>query len=206
MLVPGSASRPRQVEGVNVRVRCATARQASGGAATVAPRPGRRRRPPQGSVAADGPLAPGAPAPSFVLETRPGQTLALADWIGRPIILAFYPGDWEEVSTDQLRQYQEALPDLRAFGAALLAISVDSAWSHAAFAAVRGLEFPLLADFEPKGAVALRYGTYNGALGRSERALFLLDSRGVIQWRHVSPPGVNPGVHGILTALELLSA
>jgi peroxiredoxin len=151
------------------------------------------------------PLGAGVVAPTFVLETRPGQTVALADLLGRPVIVAFYPGDWELVSTDQLQQYQEALAEFRALGATLLAISVDSPWSHVAFASGCGLEFPLLADFEPKGAVALRYRTYNRRLGRSERALFIVDGAGLIRWSYVAPPSVNPGVDGILTALETLA-
>jgi peroxiredoxin len=151
------------------------------------------------------PLGTGLVAPAFVLETRPGQTVALADLRGRPVILAFYPGDWELVSTDQLRQYQEGLADFRALGAALLAISVDSPWSHVAFASECGLDYPLLADFEPKGAVASRYGTYNHRLGCCERALFIVDGSGVIRWSYVGSPGVNPGVDGILTTLEALA-
>ena len=64
--------------------------------------------------------------------------------------------------------------------------------------------FPLLADFEPKGAVARAYGVYRASDGFSERALFVIDAEGVIRWSHVSPVGVNPGAEGILTALEAL--
>ena len=73
---------------------------------------------------------------------------------------------------------------------------------HAAFARDRNLHFPLLADFEPKGAVARQYGVYRDADGVSERALFVIDSEGVIHWSYVSPLGVNPGANGVLSALE----
>jgi len=78
-------------------------------------------------------------------------------------------------------------------------------FSHAAFAGDRRLHFPLLADFEPKGAVARKYGVYREADGFTERALFVLDAAGVIRWSFVSPVGVNPGADGIFDALEALT-
>src|SRR5205823_7974312 len=62
--------------------------------------------------------------------------------------------------------------------------------------------FPLLADFEPKGDVARRYGVYRDKDGVSERALFVIDADGKVHWSYVSPIGVNPGADGILSALE----
>jgi peroxiredoxin len=90
--------------------------------------------------------------------------------------------------------------------ATLIGISVDGAWCHAAFARDRKLHFPLLADFEPKGEVARRYGVYRDKDGVSERALFVIDAEGKIHWSYVSPLGVNPGADGILSALEDLQA
>jgi alkyl hydroperoxide reductase subunit AhpC len=66
------------------------------------------------------------------------------------------------------------------------------------------LRFPLLADFEPKGAVARLYGVYQSEAGVSERALFVIDAEGVIRWSYLSPIGINPGADGILEALENL--
>jgi peroxiredoxin len=102
--------------------------------------------------------------------------------------------------------YNEILPEFKRFNAQLFGISVDGKWSHLAFAKERKLHFPLLADFEPKGAVARLYGTYREQEGTSERALFVIDSDGVIRWSYVSPVGVNPGADGILNALEKLAA
>ena len=106
---------------------------------------------------------------------------------------------------DQVTLYNELLPEFRRFNAALLGISVDGVWCHLAFARDRKLRFPLLADFEPKGAVARTYGVYRQSDGVCERALFVLDAEGTIRWSYVSPIGVNPGADGILTALEDLS-
>jgi peroxiredoxin len=153
-------------------------------------------------TADEGPLLRGAVAPAFELPSTPDQSVALSDFQGKPVILAFYPEDWSPVCSDQLGLYQALLPEFRGFGAALLGISVDSAWSHLAFAKDRNLHFPLLSDFEPKGAVARAYHVYRDVAGTSERALFVIGADGVIQWSYVSPVGVNPGADGILRALE----
>jgi len=102
--------------------------------------------------------------------------------------------------------YNEMLGEFQEFDAELLGISVDGAWCHAAFARDRKLHFPLLADFEPKGAVARDYGVYRDKDGVCERALFVIDPEGIIRWSYVSPLGVNPGANGILTALEQLKS
>ena len=151
------------------------------------------------------PLPPGASAPDFTLHSTPDQTVSLHDFRGRPVILAFYPADWSPVCGDQMGLYNEILPEFRRAGAQLLGISVDGVWCHAAFAEQRKLHFPLLADFEPKGAVARSYGVYRQADGTSERALFVIDAEGVVRWSHVSPLGINPGADGILDALDKLA-
>jgi peroxiredoxin len=121
------------------------------------------------------------------------------------VILAFYPADWSPVCGDQMALYNQVLPEFRRHRAALLGISVDGAWCHSAFAQHRNLHFPLLADFEPKGAVARAYGAYRPQDGVAARALFVVDGDGVIRWSHLSPLGVNPGADGILDALESMT-
>ena len=146
----------------------------------------------------------GKQAPPFRLFSTPDQKLALRELRGRPVILAFYPADWSPVCSDQMALYNEILPEFEKHNAQLLGISVDGPWCHSAFSSSRKLRFPLLADFEPKGAVAQKYGVYQKKYGESQRALFVLDAKGVIRWRYVSPIGVNPGADGILKALESL--
>lgn len=150
-------------------------------------------------------LTPGTPAPSFTLRSTPDRTFSLAALRGLPVVLAFYPADWSPVCGDQMALYDEVLPEFRNYGAELLGISVDGAWCHAAFVRDRKLRFPLLADFEPKGAVARRYGAYREHDGTCERALFVIDADGVIRWSYRSPIAVNPGADGILNALESLT-
>jgi len=145
---------------------------------------------------AENALTPGKLAPNFKLHSTPDQFVSLSDFRGVPVILAFYPADWSPVCGDQMSLYNEILSEFRRHKAQLVGISVDGVWCHAAFAKDRNLHFPLLADFEPKGAVARAYGVYRQHDGTSERARFVIDSKGVIAWSYVSPLGINPGAEG----------
>jgi len=149
-------------------------------------------------------LGPGKKAPNFSLNTTPDQKISLAELRGQPVVLAFYPADWSPVCTDQLSLYAMVMPEFKKFNAEVLGISVDNVWSHLAFAKDRKLNFPLLADFEPKGEISRKFGAYKEKIGESARALFVLDEQGVVRWSHLSPDGVNPGADGILAALEQL--
>jgi peroxiredoxin len=152
------------------------------------------------------PLTAGTPAPDFRLPATTGRDISLRDFRGRSVVLVFYPADWSPVCGDQLALYNEVLPLFEGYGAQVIGISVDGIWCHQAFAENRNLVFPLLADFEPKGAVARAYGVYDANEGISRRALILVDAQGIIRWSYVSPVGVNPGADGILNALESLNS
>src|SRR6266571_4209816 len=134
------------------------------------------------------PLKPGTKAPSFTLKTTPDQHVSLRDFLGRPVVLCFYPADWSPVCSDQLGLY------------------VDGVWSHLAFSKDRSLNFPLLSDFDPKGAISRMYWVFTERNGESARALFVIDLKGIIRWSYLSPDGVNPGADGILSALENLKS
>ena len=149
-------------------------------------------------------LGPGTKAPDFALPVTADQKLSLSELRGKPVVLAFYPADWSPVCGDQMALYNEILPEFEKHQAALIGISVDGVWCHGAFSKDRNLHFPLLADFEPKGAVAKEYGVYFEAAGITERALFVIDKDGIIRWSYCSPIAVNPGADGILDALEAL--
>jgi peroxiredoxin len=148
----------------------------------------------------------GALAPEFTLPRTLYESISLHDAHGHPAILVFYPGDWEPVSRQQLALYQTYLPEFQRFGAALIGISVDSVWSHTAFGRALELTFPLLSDFYPRGDVARSYGVYQEDEGRSGRAVFVLDAEGLVHWSRDCPHSLNPGVDGILTALETMQA
>jgi peroxiredoxin len=139
------------------------------------------------------------------LQTKPpDQFISLNELRGHPVILVFYPADWSPVCGDQMALYNELLPEFKRFNAVLLGVSVDSYWCHRAFAKERKLRFPLLTDFEPKGAVASSYGAYRRQDGFSERAIFVIDADGTIHWSYLSPLDINPGADGIIDALEAL--
>lgn len=147
----------------------------------------------------------GTIAPDFVLDgTTAGGGRAqyvLSGLRGRPIVLAFYPGDETPVCTAQLCSYQDDLAAFSEFDALVLGISPQNLDSHERFAARRGLTFPLLAD--PDRAVARLYGA-TGPLG-VKRSVFVLDADGVVRWKHVSTLGLTyqntETIAGVLAAL-----
>lgn len=149
-------------------------------------------------------VAPGEVAPPFELHSTPDQTVALSDFLGKPVVLVFYPADWSPVCGDQIGVYNEMAAEFQEYHAQVLGISVDGAWCHRAFGEARHVHFPLLADFEPKGDVSRRYGAYREKDGFSERALLVIDAQGVVRWSYLSPVGVNPGADGIFAALDEL--
>ena len=124
---------------------------------------------------------------------------------GKNVILAFYPADWSPVCGDQMVLYNEMLKFFKKYNAELLGISVDSKWCHTAFMNERKLHFSLLSDFHPKGETAKKYGVYNEHEGVCDRALFVINTKGIIHWSYLSPVAINPGADGILEALETIN-
>jgi peroxiredoxin len=147
-------------------------------------------------------IRPGADAPDFTLPDQDENPVSLSDFAGSKLMIAFYPGDFSQVCTDQLSVYQEVLPDISSQGAALVGISVDSHHSHRAFREKLGLTIPLLADFHPKGAVTAAYGAYIEERGHGNRSLVLVDEAGKVAWVHASPTPLEiPGANLIFDAL-----
>jgi peroxiredoxin (alkyl hydroperoxide reductase subunit C) len=152
------------------------------------------------------PLRAGTAAPDFTLRRTPWQTLSLHRLAGQPIILAFFPTAFEPVSREQLMLYQEYLPQIEELHGQLLGISADHAWCHEAFCREAGITFPLLADTPPSGRVSQLYGVYRKPDDTTGRALFVIDSSGIIRFGAVYPDLLNPGVDDVLTVLESLQA
>ena len=151
-------------------------------------------------------LSVGIKAPDFTLPDANGKPVHLSDFRGRNVVLVFYPLDWSPACSDQLSLYQSELTEFERANAQLLCISVDSIYSHGAWAAVRGLTFPLLADFHPKGHVARLYGVMRDSTGFSERALYIIDAEGTIRYKHISPKLNHiPDIYELLNQLKKLA-
>jgi peroxiredoxin len=145
----------------------------------------------------------GAPAPDFKLRDQDGNKVSLDDLKGQTTVLVFYPLDFSPVCTDQLNIYQEVLSELEERGVHLYGISVDSAYCHKAFQEHLGITIPLLADFEPKGEVARKFGVYVEGRGLNERALVMIGPDGKVVWSHKSPSPLEiPGANLIFDALD----
>jgi peroxiredoxin len=144
----------------------------------------------------------GQQAPDFTLRDQDGKKVTLSELRGQTVVLVFYPLDWSPVCTDQLNLYQDALGDFSKQGATLYGVSVDSAFSHKAFQQHLGIDFPLLADFEPKGDVARSYDMYNEKNGTNARGFVVIDADGNVKHVHKSPSPLEiPAASLILDAL-----
>jgi peroxiredoxin Q/BCP len=129
----------------------------------------------------------GDAAPDFELPGTGARTYRLAEYRGRKLVLAFYPGDFTAVCTRQFCSYRDHGERLDGIGAEVLGISPQSVDSHERFVAEKSLNVPLLADEDRE--VARAYGVLAGPLVR--RAIFVLDEQGVVRHRNVSLTGLS---------------
>ncbi len=144
----------------------------------------------------------GDKAPEFELPSDSWEEKVSLESARRegPVVLFFYSGDWSNVCTDQMGQLQKEIGRFQDKGATVMGISVDSPWSHKAFAEERGIEFPLLSDFQRE--VVEEYGVKHEA-GFPERAYFVIDKDGVIRAKKVEDsPSDQPEVEDVLEDLE----
>ena len=150
-------------------------------------------------------LQSGSKAPDFELKTAQGDIVALSDLLeeGKYLIMAFYPAVWSPTCGDEMTLFQEFLDEFKRLNSNLVGISVDNVWAVQAWAENKGITFPLLCDFHPKGTVAELYGVMRDD-GVSERALFVVGPEGIIQYSYVSPIAENPGIDRLLDVLENL--
>jgi peroxiredoxin Q/BCP len=129
----------------------------------------------------------GDPAPDFSLPGTGGKTYNLADYRGRKVVLAFYPGDFTAVCTKQFCSYRDQGDRLDRLGADVLGISPQSVDSHERFSEEKRLNVPLLADEDKR--VARAYGVVAGPMVR--RAIFVIDEQGVVRHRKVTLAGLS---------------
>jgi peroxiredoxin len=131
----------------------------------------------------------GSRAPDFELTNQYGEPIRLSALLGRNVVVVFYPFAFSGVCTGELCEIRDNMKDFAADNATVLAISVDSKYTLRAYAESERLDFDLLSDFWPHGAVADRYGVFDPQLGRAERGTFIIDQSGTIRDVLVSPVG-----------------
>jgi mycoredoxin-dependent peroxiredoxin len=132
----------------------------------------------------------GQEAPDFELPSsvakedgRPGKPVKLSDYRGQKnVVLAFYPLDFSPVCSGEMNCLREDFSSFRSADTEVLGVSVDSVWTHSAFARQLGLEFPLLADFHPRGRVAATFGLYEEDKGITSRATVIIDKQGKVAY------------------------
>ena len=148
----------------------------------------------------------GDPAPRFTLPSLKGAPVSLDDYKGRSnVVVSFVPAAWTPVCSDQWPGYNIAQEFFSANDAVLLGITVDNlptlfAWTNQ----MGDLWFPVLSDFWPHGQVADRYGVLRTD-GTSERALFIIDKKGILQYVHVEDINQRPNLETLVKALEKIN-
>ncbi|WP_160317059.1 redoxin domain-containing protein [Ardenticatena maritima] len=151
-------------------------------------------------------IQPGEMAPDFALPDQDKNVHKLSDYRGKPVVLLFYPLDFSPVCSNEMACFRDALSVFNDLDAQVFGISVDSVWAHKAFAAQQGIEFPLLADFHPKGDVCKKYGVYLEDKGICDRVVVVIDPEGrVSEVIHVGIPNV-PDVEQVAEAVKKAAA
>jgi len=152
-------------------------------------------------------ISAGQTAPDFTLPNQDKKEVKLSDFAGKKnVVLVFYPLDWSPVCTNE---HVCLVNDMKAFetlDAEVLGVSVDSVWSHKAFAEKMGIKYSLLADFHPKGAMSEKYGVYLGDKGITGRAIVIVGKDGKVAWVKNYDIPVVPDVKEVAAALGQVKA
>ena len=151
----------------------------------------------------------GEAAPEFTLKNTSKEAVSLADYRGKTVVIAFYPGAFTGVCDKAMCAFQDNLPKLNGSSATVIGISVDSPWVNAEFARKYNLEFELLSDLD-REVVEAYDATFVGLGGlegyvSANRVVIVVDKEGLIQHRWVAEnPGVEPDYDAIVTLAESL--
>ena len=147
----------------------------------------------------------GAAAPDFALKDQNQKEVKLADYRGKKVVIVFYPLDWSPVCTNE---HACVVNDMKRFAqleAQILGISVDSPWSHKAFAEKMGITYPLLADFQPRGAAADKFGVYLADKGITGRAIAIISKDGKVAWFKQYDIPTVPDMNEVAQALSTVN-
>jgi peroxiredoxin len=152
-------------------------------------------------------IAVGQTAPDFSLKDQYDQDVKLSDFVGKKnVVLVFYPLDWSPVCTNEHACLVNDMKRFETLDAAVLGVSVDSAWSHKAYSEKMGIKYSLLADFNPRGAMADKYGVYLAEKGISGRAIVIVGKDGKVAWVKNYDIPVVPDVAEVASALQQVKA
>ncbi len=149
------------------------------------------------------PTTIGAPAPEFSLKDQNQKEVKLSDFHGKKnVVLVFYPLDWSPVCTNEHACIVNGMKQFEDLDAQVLGLSVDSVWSHKAYAEKMHINYPLLADFQPRGAVGAQYGVYLADKGITGRTIFIIDRNGKLAWQKNYDIPVVPDIDEVSKALS----
>ena len=131
----------------------------------------------------------GQPAPDFTARNQHGESVALTGLRGEPVVLVFYPWAFSGICRGELAAIRDEHDRFAAAGAHVLAVSCDSMFTLRAYADAEGIDFDLLSDHWPHGAIAKAYGIFDAEAGCALRGTFVLDPDGMITWQTVNGIG-----------------
>ena len=152
-------------------------------------------------------ISVGQTAPDFTLPNQDKKEVKLSDFAGKKnVVLVFYPLDWSPVCTNEHVCLVDDMKSFATLDAEVLGVSVDSVWSHKAFADKMGIKYSLLADFHPKGAMSEKYGVYLGDKGITGRAIVIVGKDGKVAWVKNYDIPVVPDVKEVAAALGQVKA
>jgi peroxiredoxin len=152
-------------------------------------------------------IAVGQTAPDFVLKDQNQKEVKLSDFAGKKnVVIVWYPLDWSPVCTNEHVCFVNDMKAFETLDAEVLGMSVDSVWSHKAFAEKMGIKYSLLADFHPKGAVSEKYGVYLGEKGITGRAIAIVGKDGKVAWFKNYDIPVVPDLKEVEAALQKVKA
>jgi peroxiredoxin len=147
-------------------------------------------------------LTVGQTAPDFVLKDQQQKEVKLSEFAGKKkVVLVFYPLDWSPTCTNEHACFVNDMKRFETLDAEVLGLSVDSVWSHKAYAEKMGIKYSLLADFHPRGATGEKYGVYLPERGITGRAIFIVDKQGKVAWAKNYDTKVVPDIKEVAAAL-----
>jgi len=152
-------------------------------------------------------ISVGQVAPDFTLLNQDKHEVKLSDFAGKKnVVLIWYPLDWSPICTKEHACFVNDMKQFETLDAEVLGVSVDSVWSHKAFADKMGIKYSLLADFHPRGAMSEKYGIYLADKGITGRAIAIVNKAGKVAWFKNYDIPVVPDLAEVAGALSQVKA